>query len=362
MLKIELKDIHKAYGDAPVLSGVTLSVEQNEFFFLLGPSGCGKTTLLRMLAGFLMPDKGEIFFDGRRVNDVPAEKRGTPMVFQSYALWPHLSVFENVAYGLRVQGVEKGELDRRTRDALESTRIGALADRFPSQLSGGQQQRVAIARALAVNPAVLLFDEPLSNLDAKLRKEMRVELAAIHRERPFTAVYVTHDQEEAMTLASRIAVLDKGCIRQIGSPRELYQRPACRFVAEFMGQMNWVGGRVRERRGECWVVDTPVGILCTKQAGEWIAPDRRVLAGFRPGAARLDVERAEGDNRLEGVVEGTLFVGAYQHVEVRILKDAGGEPCRFSFMEMHPRHQRRAGERVVICLAADQVMVLPEEG
>jgi ABC-type Fe3+/spermidine/putrescine transport system ATPase subunit len=238
---VALEHLRKSFGPgAPAVDDVSFRIEPGEMFFLLGPSGCGKTTVLRMVAGFVAPDAGEILFDGRRMNDVPAQNRHTAMVFQSYAIWPHLTVYENVAYGLRVQKLPGAELDTRVRDALRLARLEALAPRKPAQLSGGEQQRVALARALAVRPGIILLDEPLSNLDARLRLDLREELRRVHLETKIACLYVTHDQDEAMSLADRLAVMNRGRVEQIGTPREVYERPATEFVARFMGETNWL--------------------------------------------------------------------------------------------------------------------------
>jgi ABC-type Fe3+/spermidine/putrescine transport system ATPase subunit len=238
---VTLQNLRKSFGPgAPAVDDVSFRIEPGEMFFLLGPSGCGKTTVLRMVAGFVTPDAGDILFDGRRMNEVPAQGRQTAMVFQSYAIWPHLTVYENVAYGLRVQKLSGAELDVRVREALRLARLEALAPRQPAQLSGGEQQRVALARALAVRPGLILLDEPLSNLDARLRLDLREELRRVHLETKITCLYVTHDQDEALSLADRMAVMNRGRIEQIGTPREVYERPASEFVARFMGETNWL--------------------------------------------------------------------------------------------------------------------------
>jgi ABC-type Fe3+/spermidine/putrescine transport system ATPase subunit len=244
-MEIHLKHVVKRFDKNTIVKGVDVVLRSGEMFFLLGPSGCGKTTILRMLAGFYEPDEGEIMFGNRRVNGVPAYKRNTALVFQNYAVWPHMTIFENVAYGLRVRKVKEPELSRRVMEALDQVKLGALRDRKPTSLSGGQQQRVALARAIVVRPDVLLFDEPLSNLDAKLRIEMRDEIKRLHAETGITSLYVTHDQEEALSLASRIGVMHAGVIEQVGTPYEVYNHPATTFVANFIGEMNFFGADSR---------------------------------------------------------------------------------------------------------------------
>jgi ABC-type sugar transport system ATPase subunit len=237
-MNIVLRDVVKRFDETTVVDRVSLSIHPGEMLFLLGPSGCGKTTILRMLAGFYAPDDGDIFFGKRRMNDVPPNERNTALVFQNYAIWPHLTVFENVAYGLRVRKVKADELRRRVEEALGHVRMMSFATRKPTQLSGGQQQRVALARALVVKPDLLLFDEPLSNLDAKLRTEMRHEIQSLHAATRNTSLYVTHDQEEALALADRIAVLNAGRLEQVGTPQEIYEQPVNSFVAAFIGEIN----------------------------------------------------------------------------------------------------------------------------
>lgn len=242
---VEIKGISKSYvKNVKVLNPVDLTIHSGELFFLLGSSGCGKSTLLRIIAGLLKPDSGSILFDGTEITGFPPEKRKAAMVFQNYALWPHMNVFENIAFGLQIQGEKKAAIRETVSEMLELVRLADCADRKIQSLSGGQQQRVALARALAVNPSVLLLDEPLSNLDARLRDSMRLEIRRICKERGVTAVYVTHDRREALSMADRIAVLDKGNLVQLGTPHQLYRRPVNNFVAGFLGDANFLRGKV----------------------------------------------------------------------------------------------------------------------
>ena len=261
MIAIRIENLTKRFGSAVALHGLDLKVEAGELFFLLGPSGCGKTTLLRSIAGFYIPDEGRIFFGDEEVTKLPPHKRNTGMMFQSYALWPHLTVAANVAFGLEERKVPTAEIRRRVGEALESVRMSAYAERKPNQLSGGQQQRVALARALVVRPRCLLLDEPLSNLDAKLRLEMRSEIRRVCKEFKLTTVYVTHDQKEALSISDRMAILESGHILQVGSPRDVYRRPRRKTVANFIGDTDFVPGTVRSLSGESVVVDTPVGVF-----------------------------------------------------------------------------------------------------
>src|SRR5476649_1227007 len=234
MISIRIQNLTKRFGTVTALDHLELAIAPGELFFLLGPSGCGKTTLLRSLAGFYIPDEGKIFFGDEDVTRLAPHKRNTGMMFQSYALWPHMSVAQNVAFGLEERKVARPEITRRVGEALESVHMEAYAERRPNQLSGGQQQRVALARALVIRPRCLLLDEPLSNLDARLRLEMRAEIRRVCKEFKLTTVYVTHDQKEALSIADRMAILDSGHILQVGTPREVYKRPNCKTVANFI--------------------------------------------------------------------------------------------------------------------------------
>jgi iron(III) transport system ATP-binding protein len=272
-MKVSLQAINKRFGATTVVQDVSLTINDGELFFLLGPSGCGKTTLLRMIAGFYQPDGGELRFGERVVSAVPPNRRNTAMVFQNYALWPHMTVFENVAYGLDVRRVTGTERRTRVMDALASVRMAEYAERAATQLSGGQQQRVALARALVIKPDVLLLDEPLSNLDAKLRLEMREEIRRLHNETKLTTIFVTHDQAEALSLADRVAIMNAGRVEQVGTPRELYQRPASPFVSAFLGAANFVEGRVEQVANGLVRVGTAHGDL------ECALDDRALTAG-----------------------------------------------------------------------------------
>ncbi|MDI1319525.1 MAG: ABC transporter ATP-binding protein [bacterium] len=259
MISIQVKQLTKQFGPVVALHGLDLTINPGELFFLLGPSGCGKTTLLRCLAGFSIPEQGQILFGDEDVTRLEPHKRNTGMMFQSYALWPHMTVAGNVAFGLEERKVPEAERRRRVAEALASVRMEQYADRKPNQLSGGQQQRVALARALVIRPRCLLLDEPLSNLDAKLRLEMRAEIRRVCKEFQLTTVYVTHDQKEALSIADRMAILDAGQILQVGTPREVYKRPACRTVANFIGETDFLPGSVLGLTGGNVTVETAAG-------------------------------------------------------------------------------------------------------
>ncbi len=303
MLAINLRKLRCEFGDVVAVRDIDLQIPAGELFFMLGPSGCGKTTILRMIAGFQEPTSGQVFFGNHDVTQVPAEKRNAGMVFQSYALWPHMSVFDNVAFGLQVRKVQSTEVKQRVMEALEMVRMAGLSERRPNQLSGGQQQRVALARAIVFRPGVLLLDEPLSNLDAKLRLEMRSEIRRICSEIKLTAVYVTHDQKEALSLADSMVVLRDGRIEQLGGARELYHRPRNRFVAEFLGETNFIAGVVGSSDPAGCMVETAVGCLQCSTGG--LATGTHVAIHIRPESLRIVNEPA----MLQGRCRETVYLG-----------------------------------------------------
>ncbi|MCA1669955.1 MAG: ABC transporter ATP-binding protein [Thermomicrobia bacterium] len=321
MARIAIKGLSKRLGGNSVLAGLDLDVQDKEFITLLGPSGCGKTTTLRILAGFLTPDGGEVAVDGVVISSqrsvVPPEKRRMGMVFQNYAVWPHMTVFENVAFGLKLEKVNRTETRRRVEEALRMVGLEGLGARYPAMLSGGQQQRVALARSLVVEPAILLLDEPLSNLDAKLRERMRVELKDLQRRTGITFVYVTHDQAEAMALSDRIAVMNGGRLQQFGTPREIYERPANLFVADFMGSVNTVSGKLVNDGGIARVeIGAGHALVATLHDGADRAGGA-VTVVIRPEAIRLcAAEPATKENVLRGIIAETTFLGNF--VDYRI--------------------------------------------
>jgi len=283
---VELRDVTKKFGDVTAVSELDLDIPSGEFFSLLGPSGCGKTTTLRMIAGFEQPTVGEIYIKGQPVAGIPAYKRPVNTVFQNYALFPHMSVAENVAFGLQMKKVSKDEIRRRVDEALELVQLPQMGDRKPKQLSGGQQQRVALARALINRPQVLLLDEPLGALDLKLRKAMQFELKQIQSEIGITFIYVTHDQEEALTMSDRIAVMDQGLVKQVGAPRDIYEHPQNRFVADFIGETNFVDGKVAREVGFI-LVDVGGVELCGSADGRSLQLDQSVTVAIRPEKINL---------------------------------------------------------------------------
>jgi iron(III) transport system ATP-binding protein len=353
-MRVTIEKVSKRFETTPVLREVSIDIEERRLFFLLGPSGCGKTTLLRLIAGFYDPDAGEVRFGDRRMNGVPPHRRNTGMVFQNYALWPHLKVWENVAYGLDVRRVRGAARRQRVEEALETVRMNDYRDRSPNQLSGGQQQRIALARALVIQPDVLLLDEPLSNLDAQLRLEMREEIRRIHEETRITTIYVTHDQDEALSLADRVAVMREGRIEQIGGPRELYRAPANRFVADFIGECNWLEGEVISVDSGQARVRTPAGELRVERA-EGVATGDSVRVGFRPEAGAL--VGVSGDNTLSATVERVTYLGRVEQYRLRL---ASGEAIKV--LQANPTERHVSGEAVSLRVSPEDLILLPRHG
>jgi iron(III) transport system ATP-binding protein len=314
MTSVRLDHVSKRFGRTVALAETDLDVAAGELFFLLGPSGCGKSTLLRVIAGLHVPSSGRVFFNEREVTDLSTSRRNAVMVFQSYALWPHMSVRENVRFGLSVRQLPRGEQDQRISQVLNLVRLNELADRKPNELSGGEQQRVALARALAVRPDCLLLDEPLSNLDAKLRHEMRGEIRHLCKSQGVTTIYVTHDQKEALSIADRIAVMNAGKIAQIGTPAELYHNPVDSFVADFVGETNLLNGTVVGREDGTLRIQTPAGDLRVAGSADITGA---VTLSIRPEQMRIATAPASDNslNRLDGTVTETTFLGeASEHV------------------------------------------------
>ena len=320
MLPLRLEHLTKRFGNVTAVDDVSLAVEPGELFFMLGPSGCGKTTILRIVAGFYEPDAGRVFFGDKDVTALPPHRRRCGMVFQNYALWPHMTVLENLTFGLKVQGIEKAERRRQATAMLEVVQMAAYARRRPTQLSGGQQQRVALARALVIQPDLLMLDEPLSNLDAKLRMQMRTEIRRIQRSAGVTSVYVTHDQDEALAMADRLAVIRDGRIEALGNPRDLYLNPPTVWVAGFLGATNLLEGRIRTRVGAGAVVETALGAIRAALAPADLAPGAAVTVSVRPESVRLLA--AEGaaptDNVFPATVLARTFQGETEQARVRL--------------------------------------------
>ena len=351
---ITIEKLVKRFGDKTVLRGIDVRIGAGELFFLLGPSGCGKTTLLRAVAGLNEPDEGRILAGDRDVTRLPPHQRDMGMVFQSYALWPHLSLRENVAFGLEMRGIRKAEAGPRVMRALDMVKLADRASAKPNELSGGQQQRVALARALVIEPQCLLLDEPLSNLDAKLRLEMRTEIRRICKEAGLTAIYVTHDQKEALSIADRLAILDQGRLLQVGSPQEVYTRPCSRFFAQFIGETSFIEGTVKSVRDGAAVVDTPAGVW-TATAPEKSAAGEKVWLSVRPEAVQLHTDKTGGPNVFKAQLHGTIYLG---EVAQHVVELSGG--ISLKALETRPRlvarDETRAETRVYVEPADVQIL------
>jgi spermidine/putrescine ABC transporter ATP-binding subunit len=348
---LRLSRIEKHYGGTVAVAGIDLDVAEGEFVTLLGPSGCGKSTTLGLIAGFFPPTAGEIYLKGKPVADLPSFRRDIGVVFQDYALFPHMTAAQNVAFGLRMRRIGAPETDRRVKDALDLVKLGGLGDRRPLQMSGGQRQRVALARALVINPAVLLLDEPLSNLDLKLREEMRVEIVSIQRRLGITTVFVTHDQGEALVMSDRIAVMNHGRIEQVGDPASIYEAPATRFVAEFIGRMNLLDGVVTPERDvriaeRVFHVDVPAGL----------AAGAAVHVAIRPERARLTDGRVDDGVSLPGTVRQVFYLGATREVHVDL---AHGEKGFVELRNDGSEAAVQAGSAVWLSAPAANCRVLP---
>ena len=351
---ITIERLTKRFGDHTVLKGIDVQIGAGELFFLLGPSGCGKTTLLRAVAGLNEPDEGRILAGARDVTHLPPHQRDMGMVFQSYALWPHMTLRENVAFGLEMRGIPKADAGPRVVRALEMVKLADRADSKPNELSGGQQQRVALARALVIKPQCLLLDEPLSNLDAKLRLEMRTEIRRICKEAGLTAIYVTHDQKEALSIADRLAILDQGRLLQVGAPQEVYTRPKSRFIAQFIGETTFVEGRVRGMRDGLAEVETAAGAF-RAAAQEPFAAGETVWLSVRPEAVQLHTDRAAGPNVFAAQLHGTVYLG---EVAQHLVELKGG--LTLKALETRPklvaRDETRAETRLYVDPADVQIL------
>lgn len=364
MVEVRLEQVTKRFDDVVAADNVSFTIKEGQFFTLLGPSGCGKTTVLRIIAGFARQDEGDVYFGNEVINNLPPHKRNTGLVFQTYALWPHMDVFENVGFGLDFRGVGKEEKRQRVNDVLNLVELEGLEDRLPSQLSGGQQQRVALARALVVEPQVLLLDEPLSNLDAKLRVQMRTEIKGIQRRLDITAIYVTHDQEEALSISDEIAVLNKGAVQQIGSPKRIYEEPENSFVAGFIGLANFMRGRIEE------VVESGAQVRVTTEEGVEFVVDLRGDAGWSTGSEVIASLRPEGitihrrgdtpdsANMIDGRVKFASYLGNKIRYEVEA---SWGEIFRVDVY--NPRHHDVLGdgEKVSLSFGCDDIRLIDLE-
>jgi iron(III) transport system ATP-binding protein len=358
MVSVQFERVTKILGQSRAVDGLTLAIKPGELFFLLGPSGCGKTTALRLVAGFYTPDEGRIILNERDQSRVPPHKRNTGMVFQNYALWPHMDVWNNVAYGLKMRRVSEVEKKQRVGHALETVQMETYAERLPNQLSGGQQQRVALARALVIEPDVILLDEPLSNLDAKLRIEMRAQIKEIHQKIGRTMIYVTHDQAEALSMADHIAVMRRGRVVQVGTPRQLYTRPESAFVAEFIGGTNLLPGTLDER-GDLLTVRTQVGLIRGVNGAKDIARGDLVFCSVRPESLRFQTEGplpAEL-NQLTAEIQSIMYFGDSEQYGLRLTDGTLVRAVEYN----QTARTAEVGKRVSLAIDPRDVIVLPQE-
>jgi spermidine/putrescine ABC transporter ATP-binding subunit len=357
--QVRLENVGKRYGELWVVRQINLQIERGEFYTFLGPSGCGKTTLLRTIAGFISPDEGMVYLDGEPVNHVPPWQRDVGMVFQNYALWPHMTVFENVAFGLRERKVARAEREKRVKQVLTQVDLKGTEKRRPSELSGGQQQRVALARTLVIQPRVLLLDEPLSNLDAKLRAEMRIELLKLQRDLGLTTIYVTHDQEEALALSTRIAVMNAGKVVQEGRPREVYEQPREEFVAAFVGKSNLFYGRVLHAGDRVIEIQTDEGLLIQASPPPLPSPlgeGTKVLINIRPEAIELirSEEESTRANRISAKVSASAYQGSFVEYEIEV----SGKSVKANVINPKGKLLFRRGEEVAVIFALEDVAVI----
>jgi len=357
---LRLENISKIFpprggvSEVTAVNDISLDIERGELVTLLGPSGCGKTTTLRMIAGFEFPTQGKIHLDGAEINSLPPHKREMSMVFQSYAIFPHLNVFENIAYGLNVRRTSQPEISERVNRVLDLVHLGGYGDRGPNQLSGGQQQRVALARALVMEPKVLLMDEPLSNLDAKLREEMRTEIRRIQKALNITSVYVTHDQIEAMTLSDRIVVMKDGIIEQIGSPTEIYRYPRSRFVADFIGRVNFVPGKVIRQNGSKMDVEVFGTSMSLSGVRNSFSPGQAVILIIRPEMISINGVNSP----YKGIIQRAVYLGNVVEYDVEI----GGQMLTASETDPAKTVIYSEGEEVAVRFAETVIQVLPDQG
>ena len=357
-VSVQLNHVTKAFDTTLAVNDVSLRIEDGEFFFLLGPSGCGKSTFLRILAGFYKPDTGELRFDDTLMNNIPPHQRNTGMVFQNYALWPHMSVAENIEYGLTLRKLEKSERAEKIKRALEMVQMEGYHDRAVNTLSGGQQQRIALARALVIEPSVLLLDEPISNLDAALRQQMRDEIKQIHDRTNITMFYVTHDQVDALSMADRMAIMQDGIIVQVGTPREIYQFPKNAFVASFVGETNFISGKVQSISNGTATIETPVGTLRSEAVYHELTHGATVQCSIRPEALVIDGVQ-NGNNRAENKIDAKVTVVNYLGRVEEYQLMAADIPLKA--VHYNPGTEaKRPGDTIQLAISAEAVIPLPD--
>ncbi len=355
---IKIENLYKKFGHVVAVDHVNLEIKQGEIITLLGPSGCGKTTTLRCIAGLEKPEEGDVIIDGKPMFSqgfVPPSQRGIGMVFQNYAIWPHLRVFDNVAYGLKLQNLPRTVIHEKVEEALTAVGLSGMEKRYPGQLSGGQQQRVALARALVRHPKVLLLDEPLSNLDAKLRERMRFEIKSLVRRLHITAVYVTHDQAEAMVISDRIAVMETGKIVQLGVPEDIYKKPANRFVADFIGTTNFIAGSLVEvqlDKGKAYLQTDFGRILCTLADSFQVPSDSTVQASIRPEEIEIIPSATQKENVFRATIAHRAYLGNFLYIFVTIDNTLLRVQVPYNLSQ-------KEGEEIIIYLNPEKCMILP---
>lgn len=355
---LRLINLFKQFGKTTAVDHINLDIQDGEILTLLGPSGCGKTTTLRCIAGFLIPNEGEIYLGDRQVTTLPPEKRDIGFVFQNYALWPHMTVYDNLAFGLKLKKFPRSEIKSRVNKALELVRLGGFAGRYPRQLSGGQQQRIALARALVIEPSVLLLDEPLSNLDAQLREEMRFEIRELQKKLGITAVYVTHDQAEALALSDRIAVMNKGVITQMGTPTQIYTQPSNRFVAGFIGLSSFVEGTVTQVNAGGQGTVTTSDQVTLRVAGQNLSQNQKVTMAIRPEYITVKTDATTPAPENANVLEGEVIRAAYLGDVIDYRIGLGRWVLR---VHTGTDKMLQPGEKVQLIIPPERITLIPEE-